>query len=97
MDNFNFTREQLENFMMMTDGMNDYQGTSETFELYDEFCRDTFGQDWNELIGEWDDLYLLEFQPDVYVFLSTGIQTQYLKDWIEQGKEILSQILQEQE
>jgi hypothetical protein len=93
MENFNFTREQLENFMTMTDGMNSYQEIGGTYELYDDFCNDTFGLDWSELIGDWDSLYTLEFQPDVYLFLSTGFQTESLKDWIEEGKKRLSEIL----
>jgi hypothetical protein len=95
MENITFTREQLNDFMMMTDGMNDYNGGSETFPVFDDFCEEVFGDDWSELIGEWDDLFNMEFEADPYIYLSTGIMTNALMDWRIEGEKILSQILED--
>ena len=97
MENYTFTTEQLYDFMMMTNGMMDYQGSQDTFPLFDEFCEKVFGDDWSELMSEWCCLFEMEFETDPYYYLSTGNQTEALKSWVKEGKEILSEILAEQE
>jgi hypothetical protein len=97
MENITLTKEQLYDFMKITNGIFDYQGTHDSPEEYEKFLKDTFGEDWSELMGEWDTLYEYEFDVPVYLYLTTGILTEDLKDWIEQGKELLFQILSELE
>lgn len=94
MENYIFNNEQLQHFMSLTSGMMEYQGNEETFPVFDDFCQEVFGDDWSELIGEWDGLFEMEFEPDTYYYISTDIKTPFLNEWIKEGKEILSEILE---
>jgi len=96
MENYTFTKEQLNDFIMMTDGMSDYQGSCDSPPLFEEFCEETFGENWSELMVKWDCLFDMEFEADIYIYLSTGYQTDDLRFWIKESKERLSEILAEQ-
>jgi hypothetical protein len=89
------TPEQLQQFMVITNGILDYQGSYDGPQEYVDFLSETFGENWDNLIGEWDDLYYFEFEIDVYLYLVSGVKTTSLEDWINQGKEILELILKE--
>jgi hypothetical protein len=89
------TPEQLQQFMVITNGILDYQGSYDGPQEYVDFLSETFGENWDNLIGEWDDLYYFEFEIDVYLYLVSGVKTTGLEDWINQGKEILELILKE--
>ena len=95
MENYIFNQEQLDTYVSLISNFNEYQGSTDTYPVYDDFLASIFGNDWNELIGEWDDLFYYEFETDAYYYMVSNIKTQSLNYWIEQGKEILSQILQE--
>lgn len=89
------TPDQLQQFMEITNGILDYQGNDDSPQVYEDFLYSTFGKDWSELMGEWDDLYYYEFEIDVYLNIVSGIKTTGLAEWIIQGKDILEQILKE--
>ena len=89
------TLKQLQQFMEITNGILDYQGNVDSPQVYEDFLYSTFGKDWSELMGEWDDLYYYEFEIDVYLYLVSGVKTKGLEDWRNQGKEILELILKE--
>ena len=89
------TPDQLQQFMEITNGILDYQGNDDGPQEYEDFLYSTFGKDWSELMGEWDDLYYYEFEIDVYLNIVSGIKTTGLAEWIIQGKDILEQILKE--
>ena len=97
MEKIIFTPEQLEHFMEMTNTLSQYHGTYDSPEEYENFLDKTFGDDWSELMGEWDGLYSYEFDYHVYLYLSTGIMLPELQEWIEEGKQILQEILEEDE
>jgi hypothetical protein len=85
--------DQLHEFMEITNGILDCQGTHDIPQVYEDFLFSTFGENWSELMGEWDDLYCYEFEIDVYLNIVSGIKTTGLEEWINQGKEILERIL----
>jgi hypothetical protein len=95
MENYTFTPTQLSQFMELTNGLSDYQGSSDSSPIYDEILKEIFGENWGDLIGEWDDLFNYEFGPEAYYYVLTGNKPTGFDDWIEQGKEILEQIQEE--
>jgi hypothetical protein len=97
MENYTFTPTQLSQFMELTNGLSDYQGSSDSSPIYDEILKEIFGENWGDLIGEWDDLFNYEFGPEAYYYVLTGNKPTGFDDWIEQGKEILEQIQEELE
>jgi len=95
MEKFVFTIDELKKLDSLIFECSQYAGTHDTPEVYDDFLENLFGEDWNELIGEWDDLYLMEGRMDFYLQVIKDHYTESLKDWISQGKKLLQQILEE--
>jgi hypothetical protein len=95
MKNYIFNQEQLDSYVSLISNFTEYQGSQDFYPVYETFLQSVFGNDWHELIGEWDDLFEYEFETDAYYYMVSDIKTPSLNYWIEQGKEILSQILQE--
>ena len=95
MEKFIFTMDELERLDSLIFECSQYVGTYDTPEVYDDFLENLFGKDWNELIGEWDDLYLMEGRMDFYLQVIKGHYSESLKHWESQGKELLQQILEE--
>jgi hypothetical protein len=95
MENYIFNQEQLDTYVSLISNFNDYQGSIDTYPVYEDFLASVFGGDYDQLIGEWDDIFEYEFETDAYYYMVSDIKTPSLNYWIEQGKEILSQILQE--
>jgi hypothetical protein len=95
MKNYTFNQEQLDSYVSLISNFTEYQGSQDFYPVYETFLQSVFGNDWHELVGEWDVLFEYEFDTDPYYFMVTDIQTDPLKDWIEEGKERLSEILQE--
>ena len=89
--------DQLSHLVELAMEASKYEGTGDTFPVYDEFLSETFGEDWSELCVEWDDLYYYEFDADFFIYLSTGVMSKSIEDWISQGKELLERILVESE
>ena len=97
MKNITFTSEQLQHFTRMVSDFSEYQGTHDSPYEFENFLEKTFGDDWYELTGNWDNLYEFEFDYHVYLYLATDIMLPELQEWIEEGKQILQQILEEDE
>ena len=95
--NISVNYDQLSHLVELAMEAARYEGTYDTVPFYDEFLSETFGNDWHELCGEWDDLHYYEFDVDFFIYLSTGVMSKSMEDWISQGKELLQRILLESE
>ena len=97
MEKFIFTLDELEKLEHLILECNEYCGTYDTAPSYDDFLENILGKDWQELMGEWDDLYSMEGTMDFYLQVLKGHYSNSLKGWELQGKELLQQILVESE
>ncbi len=88
--------DQLSHLVELAMEASKYEGTGDTFPVYDEFLTETFGTDCDEL-HDFFDLYMYEFDTDFFIYLSTGVMSKPMEEWISQGKELLERILVESE
>jgi len=85
------TKEQLVLITeLMTHDKMYYQGTYESNPDYENFLEKTFGKDWLEFHSDfWERGYDFEFEYDWYVYQVTGVMSQEMKEWVEEGLELL--------
>ena len=95
---YTFTRDQLYHFTQIISGLYDYQGTHDSPPEYEEWLKETFGDDWLDYQLDFDcNLYEYEFKETFYYGLVTGNFTQDILDWIEDEKKQIEECLAEQE
>ena len=88
---YTFTEAELETFVELTQGLNDYQGSYESVPDYQEWLEQQFGEDCLDY-SEPSNLYQYEFDTDWWYGYTTGRFSSEILTWIENTRHDIQQL-----
>jgi len=92
---YTFTQEQLDLYTEIVSGLQDYQGTENSPQEYEEWLEETFGEYWLDYQGEGGNLYDYEFEAEWWYGYITGNFSPDILKWIEDEKKEYEKFLEE--